>query len=325
MTTPACPAPQPPAVLLVGEALVDEFAEGPVAGGAPLNVARSLKALGLEAVLASRLNPADAAGQNVLRSMRHFSLAEHGLQHDDTHPTGRVSVWEDGQGSHRFEIQPNSAWDHLEAAPLLALAQTTAPALLYFGSLAQRSKGSRQAMGELLAHASASGCTRYLDLNLRAGASNAELTQHCLRHASWLKVNDEELAQLLRWFAPDFAQDLPLQGQAQALQPAVAALLRHFALERLVLTRGALGYAAFDAQAQLIAAGPAAPLPTLVDTVGAGDAFSAMLLAALLRGHSWPRALALANGMAAALCGQRGPVPAHLGFYTPWAAALEQT
>jgi len=61
-----------------------------------------------------------------------------------------------------------------------------------------------------------------------------------------------------------------------------------------------------------------------VDTVGAGDAFSAMLLAALLRDQDWPQALSLANGMAAAMCGERGPVPAELDrFYAPWRAALE--
>jgi sugar/nucleoside kinase (ribokinase family) len=50
-----------------------------------------------------------------------------------------------------------------------------------------------------------------------------------------------------------------------------------------------------------------------------------MLLAALLRGHDWPLALSLANGMAAAMCGERGPVPAELDrFYAPWRAALEQ-
>lgn len=110
------PAPAGP-VLILGEALVDEFAEGPVAGGAPFNVARSLAALGGAPRLASRLNPEDAAGRCVLQSLRRFGLDERGLQLDLAHATGRVSVLEDGPGQHRFVIHANAAWDFLDAAP----------------------------------------------------------------------------------------------------------------------------------------------------------------------------------------------------------------
>lgn len=324
------PAPAGP-VLILGEALVDEFAEGPVAGGAPFNVARSLAALGGAPRLASRLNPEDAAGRCVLRSLRRFSLDERGLQLDAAHATGRVSVLEDGPGQHRFVIHANAAWDFLEATPLRALAEAEPPALVYFGSLAQRQSGSRAAIQALLDLAGERGWRRYLDLNLRPGSDQPELARACLARAEWLKVNEDELLQLLRWFAPQALAGLAVDGPAEALAAAVGALMQGFAgLQRLVLTRGPLGYAAFAAPAQaqaaagLLASGPARTLDRLVDTVGAGDAFSAMLLAALLRGHDWPLALSLANGMAAAMCGERGPVPAELDrFYAPWRAALE--
>ena len=324
------PAPAGP-VLILGEALVDEFAEGPVAGGAPFNVARSLAALGGTPRLASRLNPEDAAGRCVLQSLRRFGLDERGLQLDLAHATGRVSVLEDGPGQHRFVIHANAAWDFLDAAPLRALAEAEPPALVYFGSLAQRQSGSRAAIQSLLDLAGERGWRRYLDLNLRPGSDQPELARACLARAEWLKVNEDELLQLLRWFAPQALAGLAVDGPAEALAAAVGALMQGFAgLQRLVLTRGPLGYAAFAAPAQaqasaeLLASGTARTLDRLVDTVGAGDAFSAMLLAALLHGLDWPQALSLANGMAAAMCGERGPVPAELDrFYAPWRAALE--
>lgn len=46
--------------------------------------------------------------------------------------------------------------------------------------------------------------------------------------------------------------------------------------------------------------------PALVDTVGAGDAFSAVFLAACVHGIPLPQALALANDCAFAVCGTRG-------------------
>ncbi|MGM9513002.1 PfkB family carbohydrate kinase [Roseateles sp. DB2] len=323
-----------PGVMLVGEALVDEFTEQPVAGGAPLNVARSLAALGLPALLVSRLglqqrqgqgagaSGADAGARLVLASMRRFGLDEQGLQFDARHATGRVSVVEEG-GAHAFVIHPDAAWDHLDEAPAQALMESEAPAVLYFGSLAQRILPSRTAIQSLLRSAQAGGCLRYLDLNLREGCMQAEvmesLVADSLAQADWLKLNDAELLQLQRWFGAGPLD--PLQPAAQ-LQRPVATLLRRFGVQRLVLTRGAAGYACFDADGEVLAEGPGRQDLTLIDTVGAGDAFSAMVLAAHLRSVPLARAMELANGYAAAICGQRGPLPQADSFFQPWRQAL---
>ena len=317
-------------VMLVGEALVDEFAELPVAGGAPLNVARSLAALGLPALLVSRLglqqrqlpgtgsSGADAGARLVLASMRRFALSEQGLQFDAHHATGRVSVVEEG-GSHAFLIHPEAAWDHLDELPAQALLHSQAPAVLYFGSLAQRAPASRLSIQGLLRTAKERGCLRYLDLNLREGQVSLDVIAESLAEADWLKLNDAELAQLQRSFGTGTLD--PLQPAAQ-LQRPVAALLRRFGVQRLILTRGAAGYACFGADGTLLAEGPGRQDLTLVDTVGAGDAFSAMALAAHLRQLPLAQALSLANGYAAALCGQRGPVPESDSFFQPWREAL---
>lgn len=324
-------------VMLVGEALVDEFAEQPVAGGAPLNVARSLAALGVPATLVSRLglsqhvrqhqgpgtgaSAADAGARLVLASLRRFGLDEQGLQFDTAHATGRVSVVEEG-GTHAFRIHPDAAWDHLDGTAARALLQKRPPAVLYFGSLAQRAPASRAAIQALLQDARRLGCLRYLDLNLREGCTEPSLVADCLAQADWLKLNDPELRQVHQWFGSGPLD--PLQP-ARQLQPAVQALMRRFGVRRLILTRGAAGHACFDARGEVLAEGPGRQDLTLVDTVGAGDAFSAMTLAAHLRGLDIAPALHLANGYAAAICGQRGPIPDKDPFFQPWQQALAQT
>ncbi|MFX5710084.1 PfkB family carbohydrate kinase, partial [Acinetobacter baumannii] len=80
-------------ILVLGEALVDEFHDGPVAGGAPFNVARSLAALGVPMRFVSRIGAHDAAGRLVLDSAACFGLAVDGIQRDPQRPTGRVSVY----------------------------------------------------------------------------------------------------------------------------------------------------------------------------------------------------------------------------------------
>ncbi|MBB4841834.1 fructokinase [Paucibacter oligotrophus] len=297
---------EPAGVMLVGEALVDEFHDGPVAGGAPFNVARSLAALGGRAItLVSRLGADDAAGRLILQSLRRFGLDETGLQVDDELPSGRVTVTEQAGADHAFTIHGPSAWDALALAPALARLEALRPRFFYFGSLAQRAEPARATVQALAERAGELGAVRYLDLNLREGSSSPELAEQSLRRADWLKVNEQELSQLFSWFGA----------------PAVQNLMARFDLQGLILTRGSAGYVLFNAQGQVEGEGEGQVLPALVDTVGAGDAFSAMLLAALLAGQPIAAALALANRYAAAICGVRGPIPADDGFFTPWGVA----
>jgi fructokinase len=275
--------------------LVDEFHDGPVAGGAPFNVARSLAALGVPVRFVSRIGAGDAAGRRVLDSAARFGLAVDDIQRDATHATGRVSVHE-AAGGHRFEIHADAAWDHLEA-PAAADA-----GLVYFGSLAQRSAASRAAIRATVKRARG---LRLLDLNLRPGTDSAELAAESLMLADWVKLNEDELDRLLGWF-----------------EPTLPDLMARFALRRVVLTRGAAGYALYGEQGQLLVAGEGVAQPAFVDSVGAGDGFTAMLLAGRALGRSLSETLNLANRYAAMICGVRGPLPSEPAALAPWREAL---
>ena len=299
-------SPCPIAVL--GEALVDEFNDGPVAGGAPFNVARSLAALGAPALFISRIGADDANGRLVLDSARRYGLDSAAVQRDLQHATGRVSVHE-GASGHRFEIHGDAAWDHIDAAAALTHLTEAAPAWLYFGSLAQREPQSRSALRAL---AKPFTGTRFLDLNLRAGTETRLLAAESLMLADWVKVNDEELAQLAGWFDAAAPDDI---GRASAL-------MARFALQRLVLTCGASGWRFYAPGGVLLAQGAGLIQPRMVDTVGAGDAFTALLLAGLSLGRDLPATLALANRYASFICGVRGPLPAEPLALQPWRTAL---
>ncbi|MCE4556623.1 PfkB family carbohydrate kinase [Roseateles cellulosilyticus] len=284
-------------VLVLGEALVDEFHDGAVAGGAPFNVARSLAALGAPVRFVSRIGLDDMAGRLLLDSASRYGLAVDDIQRDASHATGRVSVHEEG-GGHRFEIHADAAWDHL-APPAPGDA-----GLVYFGSLAQRHVVSRSTLRALLKR---SAGRRLLDLNLRAGADTPALAAESLMLADWVKLNEDELERLLAWF-----------------EPTLPALMARFALERVVLTRGASGYAFFGIRGQQIASGEGVDPPAFVDSVGAGDGFTAMLLAGLALGRDLDATLHLANRYAAMICGVRGPLPADPAALSPWREALHQ-
>jgi fructokinase len=59
----------------------------------------------------------------------------------------------------------------------------------------------------------------------------------------------------------------------------------------------------------------------VVDTVGAGDGFSAVFILGKLRGWPVAQTLARAHAFAAAICTIRGAAPAHADFYEPFLKA----
>ena len=298
----ATAALRPASVAVLGEALVDAYPDGSqVPGGAPFNVARWLAAFGVPVVFISRLGQADAAAALLRAEMARFGMAAHGVQADPLRTTGRVQVLPAPEG-HRFVIEAESAWDHIDAeAAVLALRalQAQAPQALCFGSLALRHAVSAQAITRCVAESGAA--LRLLDLNLRGLPGQKALAEQALHLASWVKVNEEELQQLQRWFGT-----------------SLAGLAQRFGLQRWLVTCGGQGWYSADAEGRVDAQGRAEPLLQLADTVGAGDAFTAAVLAG--QAHGWPlaRSLQAANRLAAAVCGWRGALPADPATVHHW-------
>lgn len=291
-------------IALLGEALFDVFPDRDVIGGAPFNVARNLAALGARPLMVTRVGD-DARGDAVAAEFARFGMATAGLQRDLERPTGAVTVHMDGT-HHRFEIQPDAAWDRIDPAAARTAVIAAEPAIVYFGSLAQREPRSREAIRTAL---DATDATRFLDLNLRAGPDNRTLSDESLARAQLVKVNDDELAQLLAWFGDGPA---PAWGSG-AWHVAVERLIARYRLRRLVITRGEKGWTCFDATVGVLSGD--SPRVTVRDTVGAGDAFASVLL--LGESSGWPLASTLerAARFAAAVCTLQGAVSDDRAFY----------
>jgi fructokinase len=301
--------------VIFGEALVDVFHEGDVAGGAPFNVARHLAALGLAPLFVTRIGD-DPRGRMLLDELQRFGMDLDGVQIDAARATGEVRVDESAPGVHTFTILPDMAWDHISADQALAAlsARADAPTLLYYGSLAQRDPISRAAIAALQSVRPGVG---WCDLNWRAGHVSDDFALTVLRSACSVKLNDAELHMVLAWMG---LEDVSLQSRpaTDRRSAAVAKLCSSGAIEQLVVTYGADGFAAFERNGRCTVAGAAAPVSRMVDTVGSGDAFTAIVIAGAICG--WPAATALsrANQFAAALCGVRGAAPEDLAFYESW-------
>jgi fructokinase len=290
------------APVVFGEALFDCFPDGgEVLGGAPFNVAWHLAAFGAGPVFISRVGE-DPLGARIEAAMRQLGMTTVGLQRDPTHPTGTVQVELEG-GEPTYDIVAGSAYDFIETG---ALPTPPTGGLLYHGTLALRNADSAAALERLRADTDAV----FLDVNLRPPWWSAEQVQTLLSAARWVKLNADELAML----AP--AGDSP-ESRAEALME------RH-ALERVYATLGAAGAFALTDDGTLEQISPGKGVE-VVDAVGAGDGFVAVLILGLLRGWTLGDTLERAQTFASAIVGRRGATIAdpdfYAGFMDLWSAA----
>jgi len=304
-------SPSAPTTVVFGEALVDEFPTEQVVGGAPFNVARHLAAFMAPSLMITRIGR-DRNGQAVRGEFERFAMSDAGLQHDPMEETGRVVVERNGQG-HRFRILPRQAYDFIDAAAASASLANADAGIVYFGTLAQREERSRAALAAVLA---ATPATRYLDLNLRPGQYEESTVTRSLEAADIVKVNEEELQALFQWYYQIGPSDAPLA--TEEVHAACRALMDRFGLETLIVTLGHRGSVVFLADGGLIANRDNPAPPFVIDTVGAGDAFSAIFLLGRMRGWPLELTLARANEFAGAICAVAGAVPRDLNFYDKW-------
>jgi fructokinase len=168
---------------------------------------------------------------------------------------------------------------------------------VYFGTLGQRGITSRNTIRRVLEVAQERGIPRVLDINLRPPFFTPELLRESIALASVVKLSDEEIETVCS------ACDVPI---AADVAQSVAALREKFSLDLVCLTRGAAGAYLVSRSASHDQAG----VPTtVVDTVGAGDSFTAALTLGLLRGQSLAEIAAEACRVASTVCSHAGALP----------------
>jgi fructokinase len=294
--------------IVFGEVLFDIFPDDTsVLGGAPFNVAWHLRGFGHDPLFLSRVG-SDKPGRQVRQAMRDWGMDTTGLQADEDYPTGAVEIAFEG-GQHRFNILPDQAYDHIGCVVPRELLQQTQPSLFYHGTLIIRTEEVRKALAGVL---DASSVPVFLDVNLRAPWWRKEDLPALLQRARWLKVNDEELHTLT---------DCLILG-TESLEEGARRLQDVFDVELLIVTLGEQGALAYQISKEAVAVGPETGFD-VVDTVGAGDAFTSVAMVGLLRGWSVPLMMQRAQEFAARICSKKGATSADDSLYREVMATWE--
>ncbi len=275
-------------VVGIGEVLWDMLPQGRQLGGAPANFAYHVSQFGFQGTIVSAVGN-DALGNDVINQIESHRIASQISIVD--YPTGIVDVTLDDKGIPSYKIVENGAWDNIPFNDeLQTLASQTIAAC--FGTLAQRNILSRKTIRRFIESLPAT-CLKVFDINLRQHYYDSEIIEWSLLHCNILKLNNEELIELKGMY-----DAMSLDDDAFCIK-----LQRLYNLKIVILTRGENGSSVYYENEINFE-----PTPTveIVDTVGAGDSFTAAFLASLLKGKTIIEAHRQAVETSALTCTKKG-------------------
>ncbi len=282
--------------VIFGEVLFDIFPDGSEKlGGAPFNVAWHLQALGMNPLLISRVGK-DSLGEIIIEKMTEWKMDTSAIQFDVKHDTGTVQVVLN-HDEPSFNIMQNCAYDFIDADKIPTLHKNS---IIYHGSLVLRNTISNKALDKLLLQTSASV---FVDVNLRSPWYESEKVLSIIKRAKWLKLNEDELREITKQ-----KNENNVFRSAQQLQEKNN-------LDLVIITRGAKGAFSIDNKGEVFEVYPDKKVH-VIDSVGAGDAFSSVCILGLLKGWNLLTTLKRAQQFASEIVNQRGATINDMNLYS---------
>lgn len=281
-------------IITFWEILWDIIDGVPHLGGAPFNLAAHASLCALDTAVISSLGE-EELGDKARVHAEELNINTQWIGCDPTHPTGTVTV-KLVNAIPEYTIHEQVAWDNivLTGAEIQEISDSN-PKAFCFGSLAQRSKTSRATLAKLLEALPAT--LRFFDVNLRQHYWSPEIIKEGLNQTNWLKANDEEALIL----------NQKLFNSAKGLKNFASNVLTRYSVKGVLITCGANGCIVFE-KGKPATKSPAVDVE-VINTVGAGDAFSAAFLTALLRGKSAEMAAMAGNRRGAMVASKAGAIP----------------
>lgn len=276
-------------IICFGEILWDLFPSGKMLGGAPFNVASSIKGLGGDVEFISRVGD-DELGKDIRSEVLRKGISTELLQSDPLHETGKVIVTLDDTGSAQYEIAEDAAWDFIEATARSIEKVQQAKAFV-FGSLVARAS-SKASLQSLLKASTFS----VFDLNLRPPFYDLNTLKVLMQASQMLKFNDDEIYEIATQMGSPF----------HSLDQHITFISQETNTDIICVTKGSHGAVLLYNKSWYYNSGYKIKV---VDTVGAGDSFLATLVLGLVKGDDIQTTLDLACGMGALVAGSKGANP----------------
>lgn len=280
-----------PLCIGLGEVLFDLLPDGAVLGGAPANFARASCAAGADGLAVSAVGD-DRMGREARRQLKARGLSAC-LPVVKDRRTGHVKVTFSGAGIPSYEFAEEPAYEAIPYTEELA-GLARAADICCFGTMAQQGEMTRRTVTRFLEEMRPES-VRVFDVNFRNGFDDREIVERSLVHATAVKCNEVELPRLCRY-----------AGIPESADTYWAYLETRFGIDCLMYTEGARQSCVYVHGGRSLLPAPSVPV---IDTVGAGDAFTAACVVSLYLGKSLQEAHEKAVAMSAFVCSQQGGMP----------------
>lgn len=277
--------------LVIGEILWDIIDGKPHLGGAPLNFAAHVRQCGHESAIISGLGN-DELGDEAYSKVTALGVDLSLVQRTNA-KTGYVPVTlRDGQPD--YEIIKEVAYDYIDSNALNH-EKISEYDTFYFGSIIQRSPKSNRTLYDILDRHTFDNI--FYDVNLRKDSYTKEVIQNSLAHCTLLKVNDEEVAILSELIFGENQGFVAFSKSVWSTYPQV---------ETIIITAGKDGCSIYsDNKMHHI---PTEPIK-VVDTVGAGDSFSAAFACVYAATGDPLKSAEIANKVGGYVASSEGAIP----------------
>lgn len=280
-------------IFAFGAVLWDIIGDKEFIGGAPLNFSAHIKRLGCNVAFVSRVGD-DARGNSSRDCIKSFGLYDSLIQTDTIHPTGIALVKLSASGSPSFELPINVAYDFIEFDSDLEDSLRKEYDAVYFGTLEQRNPVTSATLRMVLSNIRAKHV--FYDINLRLSYYSKEIIEWSLRQATIVKMNDEEVSVVSKL----------LYEVEYSFEQFYNKLLQDFNVEVLCITKGKDGCEVLSENKKAVEPGITVKV---VDTIGAGDAFSAAFMNEYLTSGDIVAAAKAGNEMGALIASKKGAIP----------------
>lgn len=276
-------------IFCYGEVLWDVFPDKSLIGGAPLNCSLRLHSLGNKVDIISAIGN-DSLGKKVASFINDKGLSTQFIQ-TNKYETGTVDINLDKNGNAAYKIKDLVSWDFIDLSNTMIEKIKESDAFIY-GSLSSRNIQSKKTLFELLEKAP----FKVFDLNLRPPFNDIETIKKLLDKADFIKCNQEEIIQTanqLGYFKNDLISNILFISKSTKT-------------ETICVTKGNKGAILYYKNNFFIHEGFTVKV---IDTVGSGDSFLAMLVSELLKKNDPKQSLKKSCAIGAMVASESGANP----------------
>jgi fructokinase len=284
-------------IISIGEILFDIYPGGKKIGGAPFNFMYHINQLTGGSYIVSRIGQ-DELGKEIFDFFKENQITTEFIQSDNSLLTGIAIPKLNRKKVPEWYIEENRAYDRIELNnKLTSLVEKSN--CLYFGTLAQRNEYSRKTITSLFQK---NDVKYFCDLNIRQNHYSIPVLETSLQNANVVKLNEQEFELVIKLFYESKTNE----------DEIVKSIIQDYKLDILCITKGEKGAVIHNGSNK--SSFKCTP-SCVVDTVGAGDAYSSILCLGYLRNWDIHKINKIASEFAAEIVKIKGALPEDNSFY----------